>query len=272
MMAIRARSEMLRRRSWAISWWSTCSPKRAPGTSRLKRRRRMQPSGSSGITRPDGDASARELGFEFSSQPTTAETEWRSEANRPSSERQAFAELTSRRTTAESAADGFVGASSANGARDPGAAAAGVSPAGRSQFSRARHDRAGGGVFAGVSRLSAWPGFLARHDRRHDWSTGPLRRVRKLRFPRPRPDILALGIQHDALYGRGQYPEVWVGALSRAPAQSSDAAEVAHPRRRAVAVRHADRVVGDRLLVDLRPAVLDHLLVAHQTWSHPPIH
>ena len=48
--------------------------------------------------------------------------------------------------------------------------------------------------------------------------------------------------------------------------------EIAHPRRRAVAVCHADRAVGDRLLVDLRSAILDHLLVAHQARSHPPVH
>ena len=37
-----------------------------------------------------------------------------------------------------------------------------------------------------------------------------------------------------------------------------------HPRHRAVAVRRADGALGDRLLVDLRSAVLDHLLVADQ--------
>ena len=111
----------------------------------------------------------------------------------------------------------------------------------QSQRPRADHDRARSRDFAGVSRLSAWPGFLARHDRRFDWSARPLYRVRQFRFPRPRPDILALGVQHDFLHGRRQHPEVWLRPLSRALAQSPAAHEVAHPRCRAVAVRHADR-------------------------------
>ena len=45
--------------------------------------------------------------------------------------------------------------------------------------------------------------------------------------------------------------QIWLGPLSRALAQSPNADEIAHPRGRAVAVRHADRAVGDRLLVDL---------------------
>ena len=39
------RSATLRPRSWATSWWSTCSPRPAPATSRRKRRRTMRPSG-----------------------------------------------------------------------------------------------------------------------------------------------------------------------------------------------------------------------------------
>ena len=135
------------------------------------------------------------------------------------------------------------------------------------------HDRAGGGVLAGVSRLSAWPGLLARHDRRLDRPAGPLRRLRQLRFPRPRSRYSGSSVFNTTFYTVvASIAEIWLGSLSGAFAQSPTADEVAHPRRRAAAVCHADRAVGDRLLVDLRSAVLDHLLVAHQTWPHPPVH
>ena len=73
-----------------------------------------------------------------------------------------------------------------------------------------------------------------------------------------------VGVQHLVLHGRRELPEILPRPLSRAAAQPAAAVQVAASRHRAVAVRRADRALGDRLLVDLRSAILDRLLGADQ--------
>ena len=51
-----------------------------------------------------------------------------------------------------------------------------------------------------------------------------------------------------------------LGPVARAAAEQAPAVQGVHPRDRAAAVHRADRAVGDRVLVDLRLAVLDHQL------------
>ena len=75
-------------------------------------------------------------------------------------------------------------------------------------------------------------------------------------------DVLAVGLQHAALHDGRQHDEIRHRALSGAAAQRAPAVQGDHPRRRADSLHRADGALGDRVLVDLRPAVLDHLLVA----------
>ena len=56
-------------------------------------------------------------------------------------------------------------------------------------------------------------------------------------------------------------------AVAGASAQQGNSVQGVHPRHRAPALYRADRAFGDRLLVDLRSAVLDHLMVAAANWA-----
>ena len=82
----------------------------------------------------------------------------------------------------------------------------------------------------------------------------------ELRFAVRRRRVLALGVQHAVLHDCRHHREVRARPVAGAAAQPQPAVQGLHPRDRAAALDRADRAVGDRLLVDLRPAVLDHLL------------
>ena len=116
--------------------------------------------------------------------------------------------------------------------------------------------------------LGVWLGFTdtrigrARH----------LHRPRELRVSLGRHRLLAVGLQHAALHDHRLDPEIRARPLAGAAAQREPAVQVLLPRHRAAALGRADRAVGHRLLVDLRFAVLDHLLGADRARHHRPPH
>ena len=144
----------------------------------------------------------------------------------------------------------------------------GVGPAeGQPQLAGDLVHAAGGGVPDSVPGLSARPRRLAVVHRRAHRPRRHLRRARKLRMALGRLDVLALGVQHAALHERRQHHQIRGRALSRAAAQRAAAVQGDHPRRRADPVHRADGAVGDRVLVAVRSAVLDHFLVAARRWA-----
>ena len=131
---------------------------------------------------------------------------------------------------------------------------------------------AGGGISDSVSGLSARPRRLAVVHRRPHRPLRRFCRARKLRMAVGRLDVLALGIQHAALYGRRQHHQIRGRALSRAAAQREAAVQGDHSRRGADPVHRADGAVGHRVLVAVRSAVLDHFVVAEENGpDHEPI-
>ena len=111
--------------------------------------------------------------------------------------------------------------------------------------------------------LSARPRRLARLHR-HARSAGPASSSasRTTSICWDDRDLLALGLQHAALHHRRLDPEIRARPLAGAAPQREPAVQDLLPRHRAAALGRADGAVGHRLLVDLRRAVLDHLLGA----------
>ena len=125
---------------------------------------------------------------------------------------------------------------------------------------------------AGVPHVSARPRHVARLHRRQDRPRRRVDRHRELRVPVGRRGDAARAVQHDLLHGRRERHQVRARPVARAAAQQAPAVQGVHPRRRAAAVHRADGAVGDRVLVDLRLAVLDHQLDADEDGPHPRVH
>ncbi len=68
--------------------------------------------------------------------------------------------------------------------------------------------------------------------------------------------------QHNFLHWRSDGRKICPWIVAGAAAEPADAVPVADPCGGAVAVDRADGAVGDRFLVDLRPAILDHFVLA----------
>ena len=81
-----------------------------------------------------------------------------------------------------------------------------------------------------------------------------------------------VGLQHDPLHARRQRLQIRPWPLSGAAAQPPAAVQGHDPRRRAAAVRRADGALRDRVLVDLRSAILDYLLDADEDRLHRSFH
>ena len=132
---------------------------------------------------------------------------------------------------------------------------------------------AGGGAAAAVPDLSARPGHLAGLHRRQDRPAGRVDRAGELRLPVRRHRHAAGAVQHALLHGGGERLQVRARPVAGAAARTSNLPlQDLLPRGHPAALHRADRAVGDRLLVDLRRAVLDHQLGAHGTGPDRPLH
>src|SRR3954468_9070950 len=115
-----------------------------------------------------------------------------------------------------------------------------------------------------VPRLSARPWRLAVVHRHQDRPRRRVHRPRELRVARRGFDLLGLGVQYAALHDRGERDKIRRGALSRAAPEPELAVQGDDPRRDSGPLHRADGFVSDCLLVDLRHAVLDPVVVAAQ--------
>src|SRR5215467_3937393 len=77
-----------------------------------------------------------------------------------------------------------------------------------------------------------------------------------------RRDLLALSLQYAALYRCRQHDQIRGRTLSCDPAQPEPSVQGATSLDHSHSLYRADGSVGDRLLVALRRAIFDHLLVA----------
>ena len=86
------------------------------------------------------------------------------------------------------------------------------------------------------------------------------------------PHLLERGLQHVFYTGRRDRREIRARPVAGAAAEQPPAVQGAAARHHPAALDRADGAVGDRLLVDLRPAVLDHLLRARRraALARPP--
>ena len=131
---------------------------------------------------------------------------------------------------------------------------------------------AGGSDPARLPGLSAGPGRLAGHDQHDD---RPARRVSSAsRTTSGCSPIRSSGSPFSILSSTRWSP---ASSSSRshvagAALEPSPAVQGLPARHRAAALDRADRALGDRVLVDLRPAILDHLLVAGRVGADRPIH
>ena len=84
--------------------------------------------------------------------------------------------------------------------------------------------------------------------------------LENFQYLRGRRRHAARALQHALLHARRQRHQVRAGSLARAPAQQAHSLQGGDAGGRAAPVHRADGAVGDRVLVDLRFAVLDHQL------------
>ena len=106
--------------------------------------------------------------------------------------------------------------------------------------------------------LGIWISFTDAQDR----TARRIHRDRELRVAVGRFDLLALGLQHAALHLRRERDQIRDRSLSGAAAEREHAVQGDAARAGADPLHRADRAVGAGVLVDLRFAVLDHLVVA----------
>ncbi len=114
----------------------------------------------------------------------------------------------------------------------------------------------------GVPVLSAGARHLAGVHRHDDRPARPVRRPRELPVSAHRSDVVERGVLQRAVHRRRHDRKVRARLLAGAAAEQAPAVQEPDPRHRAAAVDRADGAVGDRVLVDLRSAVLDHLAPA----------
>ena len=137
---------------------------------------------------------------------------------------------------------------------------------------RAAVHAARGGAAAAVPHLSARAGHLARLHRRQGRPRRRVDRAGELRVP------VGRRVTRLALFNTLFYTVVasvikfvlglWLALLLNKHMPLQDLL----PRGRAAALHRADGAVGDRLLVDLRLAVLDHQLGADEDGPDRPLH
>ena len=116
------------------------------------------------------------------------------------------------------------------------------------------------------------PRHLSRLHRRQDRPRRAVGRPREFRVPVGRRRHAARAVQHALLYDRRQRHQVRARPLARAAAQQAPPVQGGLAGGRAAAVHRADGAVGDRVLVDLRFAVLDHQLGAAEARPHQRVH
>ena len=125
---------------------------------------------------------------------------------------------------------------------------------------------AGGGVPDPVPRLSARPRRLALVHRRPHRPRRRIRRPRELRVALGRFDVFWLSVFNTLLYTTvASIVKFAVGLYLALLLNENLPFKAMHARGRADSLHRADRAFGDRVLVDLRQPVLDHLLVAAET-------
>ena len=116
--------------------------------------------------------------------------------------------------------------------------------------------------------LGTWLGFTDAKIGR----AGAVGRPRELPVPVGRRGHAARALQHALLHDRRERHQVRARAVARAAAQQAPAVQGGDPRDRPAAVHRADGAVRDRVLVDLRLAVLDHQLGADAARAHRRLH
>ena len=110
--------------------------------------------------------------------------------------------------------------------------------------------------------LSARARRLARLHRHRIGRAGVFIGLENYQFLLGRQRLLARGLQHAPLHGRRLVVKFALGLWLALLLNQHLPFKALLPRHRAAALDRADGAVGDRLLVDLRRAVLDHLLGA----------
>ena len=86
--------------------------------------------------------------------------------------------------------------------------------------------------------------------------SGAVGRHREFRVPDGRPDLLERGVLQRLLHGGRHGREIRPRPVAGAAAEQPPAVQEHAPRHHPAALDRADRALGHRLLVDLRPAVL----------------
>ena len=123
-----------------------------------------------------------------------------------------------------------------------------------------------------VPDLSARPRLLARLHRREGRSDRRVDRPRELQIPLGRLGHAPGALQHHLLHGGGEHHQVRARSLAGAAPEPQHPLQDLLSRRHPAAVHRADRALGDRLLVDLRRAVLDHQLDAREDGPDRQVH
>src|SRR5216684_3434776 len=140
------------------------------------------------------------------------------------------------------------------------------------QLARLLVHAAGDGVPDILPRLSARSGNLDLVHRRKDRTPRRIHRNRELRVAVGRFDLLAFGVQYAALHDDRERDQIRGWALSGAAAERKHAVQGDAARAGADPLHRADRAVRAGVLVDLRFAILDHLLVAQAPRPDHPEH
>ena len=121
----------------------------------------------------------------------------------------------------------------------------------------------------GVPHLSARPRRLARLHRHHDRPARRFRRLREFPVSADRSLVVERGVLQRVLYRGRDHRKIRARLLAGAAAEQPLPAQEPAARHHPAAVDRADGAVGAGVLVDLRSAVLDHLLSAGRRAARP---
>ena len=106
--------------------------------------------------------------------------------------------------------------------------------------------------------LGVWLGFTdAKVGRAGEWIG-----IENYEYLLGDSGLAAVGVQHVLLHGRRERGQVRARPVAGAAAERAHPVQGVRPRHRAAALHRAHGALGDRVLVDLRRAVLDHQLGA----------
>ena len=125
------------------------------------------------------------------------------------------------------------------------------------------------GLLGGVPHLPARPRRLARLHRHHHRPARRLRRPGEFPVSADRSAVVERGVLQRFLHRGRDLRKIRARLLAGAAAQQPLPAQEPVARHRAAAVDRADGAVGAGVLVDLRSAVLDHLLSAGRRAARP---